>query len=89
MYRFALPIGTTVVLLPIVTVSVIFLMQLEGKTPSCWDLIVMGVILNFVAVGSSGIPQDNLILIFMVIPFFGISNKHIAKVIAVEWFIDR
>ena len=48
--RFSLPIGTTVNMLPITMVSIIFLMQLEGVTPSPSNLIVMCITLTCVAV---------------------------------------
>jgi len=87
--RFSLPIGTTVNMLPITMVSIIFLMQLEGVTPSPSNLIVMCITLTCVAVGAAGIPQDNLILIFMAVSILGFSTENIVKVISIEWFIDR
>eukprot|EP00092_Neocalanus_flemingeri_P031716 GFUD01034450.1.p1 GENE.GFUD01034450.1~~GFUD01034450.1.p1 ORF type:complete len:457 (+),score=74.11 GFUD01034450.1:121-1491(+) len=86
---FALPIGTTINMLPIAMVSILFLMQLEGITPSTSNLFVMCLTLTFVAVGAAGIPQDNLILVFMAVSILGFSTKNIVKVISIEWFIDR
>jgi len=87
--RFVLPIGATINMLPITMVSILFLMQLEGITPSTSNLLVMCLTLTFVAVGAAGIPQDNLILIFMAVSILGFSTQNIVKVISIEWFIDR
>ena len=40
-------------------------------------------------VGTAGIPQDNLINIFVGLSTLGLSTNNIVKVISVEWFIER
>lgn len=87
--RFALPIGITINMLPITMISILFLMQLEGIVPSVSNMGIMCLTLNFVAVGAAGIPQDNLILIFMAVSILGFSTQNIVKVISIEWFVDR
>jgi len=48
--RFALPLATTINLLPLTMISIMFLMQLEGITPSLSNIVVVCITLNFVAI---------------------------------------
>ena len=52
--RFALPLAITINLLPLTMISILFLMQLEGITPSLSNIVVMCIALNFVAVCNFG-----------------------------------
>jgi len=87
--RFVLPIGVTIKMLPVTFVSILFLTQLEGELEDWGSILVMAFTLTLLAVGAAGIPQDNLILIFVAMSILEGSTENIVKVISIEWIMDR
>merc|ERR1712126_124351 len=88
--RFTLSILVTTNWLVVSPVSIMFLQQLEGSSFSISKTIILCIILCFLAVGSAGFPQDNLIVIFVAASILNMPiGYNIVKIISIEWLVDR